>query len=237
MEHTIVCPPKTNGPTTRADASWDDRRVLGEVSGAELPEFKSQNNAVGKKSIENCSSEESHERPKQDTKEFEGVLSSGIQSYNPVQTPIFRQSGTGQTVHGSGNNMSNNGVVVGRVTLHTTAASNSTSHAHTSFSNSTSLGTDYMTTNSHSQDRHDDNTWTGAQFEPDESYDDQNVSAEMIVFDDEDFDVHDASPNSSKHNTSSNSSSSGYSSGIRDAADELSISTGTIFKQKLRNVH
>ena len=94
-----------------------------------------------------------------------------------------------------------------------------------------------MTTNSHSQDGHDDNTWTGVQFEPDESNDDQNVSAEMIVFDDEDFDVHDAAPNSNKHNTSSNSSSSGYSSGIRDAADEPSISTGRIFKQKLQNSH
>ena len=223
--------------------------MLGEVSGAELPEFKFQNNAVGEKSIENCSPEESHERPKQDTEEFEGVLSSGIQSHNTVQTPIFGQSGTGQTVHGSGNDMSNNGVVVGRVKLHTTATSNSTSHAHTtatsnstshahtSFSNSTSLGTDYMTTNSHSRDGHDDNTWTGAQFEPDESNDDQNISTETIIFDDEDFDVHNAGQNSSKHNTSSNSSSSGYSSRIRDAADEPSISTGTIFKQKLRNVH
>ena len=62
VEHTIVCPPKTDGPTTRADASWDYRRVLGEVLGAELPELKSQNNAVGEKSIENCSPEESHER-------------------------------------------------------------------------------------------------------------------------------------------------------------------------------
>ena len=59
----------------------------------------------------------------------------------------------------------------------------------------------------------------------------------MIVFDDKDFDVHDAGPNSSKHNSSSNSSSSGYSSGIRDAADKHSISTGTIFKQKLQNIH
>ena len=142
--------------------------MLGEASGAELPEFKFQNNAVSEKSIENCSPEESHERPKQDTEEFEGVFSTGIQSHNPVQTPIFGQSGMGQTVHGSGNNMSNNGVVVGRFKPHTTTTSNSTSHAHTSFSNSTSLGTDYMTTNSHSRDRHDDNTWTGAQFEPDE---------------------------------------------------------------------
>ena len=54
-----------------------------------------QHNAVSKISDKSCSSEESHEISKQDTKEFERVLSIGIQSHNTVQAPIFRQSGTG----------------------------------------------------------------------------------------------------------------------------------------------
>ena len=54
--------------------------------------------------------QESHKRSKQDTEEFERVLSIGIQSHNPVQAPISGQSGTGQKVHGLGNHMSNNGV-------------------------------------------------------------------------------------------------------------------------------
>ena len=66
----------------------------------------------------------------------------------------------------------------------------------------------------------------------------QNISADTIIFDDSDsehpgIDINYAGPSSSKHNTSSNSSSSGYSGGIRDAADEPQISPGTIFKQQL----
>ena len=207
MKHISVFSPSTDNPTTRADGSWGNRQVVGEVPGAELHECTPLHNAVSKKSDESCSSEESRERSKQDTKEFDGVLSTGIQSHNPVQAPIFRQSGTGQTVHGSGNHMSNNGVRVGRV-IPQTSSSNSTSHAHTSSSNITSHGTDDTTTNRPSQHRHDD--ITGAQLEPDNSNNDQNVSADTIIFDDSDskhpgIDIDYAGLSSSKHNTSSNS--------------------------------